>query len=780
MKRIVFVAASRLAATMISGTLVLGSVGTAQASQEEYLPWQEVRIVCAERAETGKVELNAKAISNELVVGLSAIVVHAEPGPAATPTNPPPRVIRSFHDLPEQTTVVKEFRRDAPEVLAQHGITLTAGSDKPTGHDYRFWGPCTVADDQLHGTVAAPFSATAFMVQHPNGPRLAFRKPQRIVALTIAGPTTRTEAAMELRFSDTEGRLLATVAATTQHDPQLPFDSRGAIFRGLDTGDSLTGRCRAQQPAVLTAGQAVWSSQLTVTGATFEIMDGIGHQGAEHAPRVIGPIAGPSATIPWRNPPVLGHGVDSPANLLVAAAKRGDNAVLERLLDDGTPSDTRNSDGQSALELAVANGQRDAVLLLLARGAPLWGQNAQGESLLHVAVGAKQQALLELLLALGVPQGLVEANGRSPLDLARQHAASDLVETLRRPPPMDWKPVQQAIDRQRRVNAVKLSARAEGVVLNTDGRHGWVFARDTVTGFDTASGDPGRCVTTTAEIASACFQESPDNNGTLRLLTAAGITVLDLLTGKLGDQSGIFGQRPDWRLAKRSTVRSSVLAADGRFWWLSSAGFSTALHGAVPPALFRVDLSTSQFAQIAGRPMDQPGAPELPAREILLAAGSNGQMLVSSVERDAVAVYAPDGDKPVREFVLPHRPLRMAATADGALVTVATNELAATDIATGKLLQRVALPGQPTALCVEAAGNNAFVAVAGSDMVSVVDLRRGRSARGIEVVRPLGRSGADAGRGRSVCGIGALCWADNPRRLIGLGYSGNVLFVARY
>jgi hypothetical protein len=81
MKRIVFVAASllaaignltqrrtasRLAATMISGTLLLGSVGTAQASEEEFLPWQEVRIVCAERAETGKVELNARMVSNEL------------------------------------------------------------------------------------------------------------------------------------------------------------------------------------------------------------------------------------------------------------------------------------------------------------------------------------------------------------------------------------------------------------------------------------------------------------------------------------------------------------------------------------------------------------------------------------------------------------------------------------------------------------------------------------------------------------------------------------------
>lgn len=141
----------------------------------------------------------------------------------------------------------------------------------------------------------------------------------------------------------------------------------------------------------------------------------------------------------WDHPPVLEHGVDSPANLLVAAAKQGDNAALERLLDEGTPSDARNADGQSALELAVANGHREAVLVLLGRGAPLWGQNAHGESLLHIAVGARQPEMLELLLALGVPQGLADAKGRTPLDLARQFRTADMVDALRRLKPVDLK-----------------------------------------------------------------------------------------------------------------------------------------------------------------------------------------------------------------------------------------------------------------------------------------------------------------------------------------------------
>jgi hypothetical protein len=39
-------------------------VSAVSASEEEFLPWQEVRIVCAERPETGKVELLAVADTN--------------------------------------------------------------------------------------------------------------------------------------------------------------------------------------------------------------------------------------------------------------------------------------------------------------------------------------------------------------------------------------------------------------------------------------------------------------------------------------------------------------------------------------------------------------------------------------------------------------------------------------------------------------------------------------------------------------------------------------------
>jgi len=50
-----------IAALILTGLL---TVTTARASEEEFLPWQEVRIVCAQRPETGKVELMAVADTN--------------------------------------------------------------------------------------------------------------------------------------------------------------------------------------------------------------------------------------------------------------------------------------------------------------------------------------------------------------------------------------------------------------------------------------------------------------------------------------------------------------------------------------------------------------------------------------------------------------------------------------------------------------------------------------------------------------------------------------------
>jgi hypothetical protein len=47
--------------------VVVLATAPVRGSEEELLPWQEVRIVCAERVETGPVELTARTVSNEIV-----------------------------------------------------------------------------------------------------------------------------------------------------------------------------------------------------------------------------------------------------------------------------------------------------------------------------------------------------------------------------------------------------------------------------------------------------------------------------------------------------------------------------------------------------------------------------------------------------------------------------------------------------------------------------------------------------------------------------------------
>jgi hypothetical protein len=455
---------------------------------------------------------------------------------------------------------------------------------------------------------------------------------------------------------------------------------------------------------------------------------------------------------------------------------------VESLLNEGTSTDATNTQGQTALHLAVVAGHHDAILLLLGRGAPLLGLNKTGESLLHVAVTANRPEITELLLALGLPAGLADAKKQTALDLAHQLNAPEMVQALLHPRPVDIKAVQQEIATHCRVTAVKLEDAAVGLVLAPDGRRGWVFTPRSVIEFDAVTGEPRRIFTNTPSIVAVGYHESPANNGTLQILKADGIISLDLLVGRFSE---IAHCRSDLRL---SPLGDAALSADGRYWWLISKESMNSCDGLVPPVLSRADLTTGELRQLVG-PVRNPTNgwvyvpiphPYVERAPWLISADGGRRIFVSSLTPGTVSVFRADGDKPVREIAVPHTPVLMECTADGRLVTVATKELAVTDTDTGKLLHRVPLAGKPTALCVDAAGANAFVASDRADMVQMVNLQTGRITRGIEVVRPLGTSDADAARGRSLCGIVQLRWADQPRRLIGLGYSGHVLFVARY
>src|SRR5689334_23031172 len=83
------------------------------------------------------------------------------------------------------------------------------------------------------------------------------------------------------------------------------------------------------------------------------------------------------------------------------AALRGDCAESRRLIAAGEPIDARDDDGETALFVAAAFEQRDAVECLLEHGADVRAGNAAGRTPLHGAAEAGKRAAIELLLAYG-------------------------------------------------------------------------------------------------------------------------------------------------------------------------------------------------------------------------------------------------------------------------------------------------------------------------------------------------------------------------------------------
>jgi len=101
------------------------------------------------------------------------------------------------------------------------------------------------------------------------------------------------------------------------------------------------------------------------------------------------------------------------------------------------------------------------------------------------------------------------------------------------------------------------------------------------------------------------------------------------------------------------------------------------------------------------------------------------------------------------------------------------------DTTARKVIARCDLPGKATAVCVDSPGVTAFIATAKSNQVLAIDAMTGELRGRFDLSRPGGKPGiADASRGKDVHDIVALRWADDPDRLLALGYEGYVFIVA--
>lgn len=105
-----------------------------------------------------------------------------------------------------------------------------------------------------------------------------------------------------------------------------------------------------------------------------------------------------------------------------SAAEQGDAESVTRLLEEGTPVDSENASGETALYLAAKRGHVAVVELLLERGADInktieSSFGSEGTAL-HVAVNWGHIDVVRLFLDSGADPNLVDRQAGPPLHIA--------------------------------------------------------------------------------------------------------------------------------------------------------------------------------------------------------------------------------------------------------------------------------------------------------------------------------------------------------------------------
>jgi uncharacterized protein len=155
---------------------------------------------------------------------------------------------------------------------------------------------------------------------------------------------------------------------------------------------------------------------------------------------------------------MMGIARAEPAALL-AAAEAGDITALQRLLEAGTPVDSRDGRQRTALLLATRANRVDAARLLIERGADVNAQDDQQDSPFLYAGAEGRLQILRLTLAAGADLASTNRYGGTALIPAAHHGH---VETVR-----ELLGTRIAVDH---VNRLGWTALLEAVILGDGGR----------------------------------------------------------------------------------------------------------------------------------------------------------------------------------------------------------------------------------------------------------------------------------------------------------------------
>jgi ankyrin repeat protein len=148
---------------------------------------------------------------------------------------------------------------------------------------------------------------------------------------------------------------------------------------------------------------------------------------------------------------------DDPA--LVRAAEAGDLGALRRLLDAGTPVDSRDAKGRTGLLAATHADRIDAARLLIARGADVNAKDAIQDSPFLLAGAQGRLEILRMTLAAGADLKSTNRYGGTALIPAAHHGHVETVREL----------LKTTIDIDH-VNRLGWTALLEAIILGDGGR----------------------------------------------------------------------------------------------------------------------------------------------------------------------------------------------------------------------------------------------------------------------------------------------------------------------
>jgi len=115
---------------------------------------------------------------------------------------------------------------------------------------------------------------------------------------------------------------------------------------------------------------------------------------------------------------------------LQRAAQNNNKDMVEMLIAKGADVNAKDKDGNTPLQRAAQNNNKDMVEMLIAKGADVNAKDKDGNTPLQRAAQHNRKDVAELLIAKGADVNAKDKDGNTPLQRAAQHNRKDVAELL--------------------------------------------------------------------------------------------------------------------------------------------------------------------------------------------------------------------------------------------------------------------------------------------------------------------------------------------------------------